>query len=124
MGQIASTPLWQLGNRDLVARLTAVHRRILRDYAEYFAILSEVDGQGTAYELGYGNTAALLVHTQNISRSEANQRIAQATALHDVKTPTGAVIEASLPLTAAKLAAGEISVGQVEVIRKFVGSLD
>ncbi|NRN66618.1 HNH endonuclease [Kibdelosporangium sp. 4NS15] len=124
MGQIASTPLWQLGNRDLVARLTDVHKRILRDYAEYFAILSEVDGRGTAYELGYSNTAALLVHTQNISRSEANQRIAQATALHDVKTPTGAVIEASLPLTAKKLAAGEITVGQVEVIRKFVGSLD
>ncbi|CAM3441690.1 HNH endonuclease signature motif containing protein [Kibdelosporangium persicum] len=123
MGEIAST-LWQLSNRELVAHISASEDKLRRDYAEHLALLAEADARGTAYELGYSNTTALLVHTQNISRREANQRLAHAAALHDAKTPTGAVAEASMPLTAKKLAAGEVCVEQVEVIRKFIGTLD
>ncbi|RSM89417.1 HNH endonuclease [Kibdelosporangium aridum] len=124
MGRRIASPYWQLSNRELVARLSASEDKLRRDYAEHLVILSEADARGTAYELGYSNTTALLMHTQNISRSEADQRLAHASALNDAKTPTGAVVEASIPLTAKKLDAGEVSVGQVEVIRKFVGSLD
>ncbi|ONI75166.1 hypothetical protein ALI144C_41210 [Actinosynnema sp. ALI-1.44] len=117
-------PLWQVGNRGLVAQLTASEERLRLAYSEHLRLLSELDSRGAAYELGYSSTAALLLHTLNITRAEANQRLAHAAALHDVKTPTGSVIEAVLPLTADRLAAGEVGVGQVEVIRKFVASLE
>ncbi|ONI73003.1 hypothetical protein ALI144C_44405 [Actinosynnema sp. ALI-1.44] len=123
MTQIGGSSLWQASNRELVARLTASEERLRRAYAEHLELLAELDSRGAAYELGYSNSAALLVHTQNITRSEANQRLAHAVALHETRTPAGAVVDASLPLTAAKLASGEIGVGQVEVIRRFVGSL-
>nr|WP_042194543.1 HNH endonuclease signature motif containing protein [Kibdelosporangium sp. MJ126-NF4]CEL21395.1 putative HNH endonuclease domain protein [Kibdelosporangium sp. MJ126-NF4]CTQ96038.1 putative HNH endonuclease domain protein [Kibdelosporangium sp. MJ126-NF4] len=122
MRQVAVS-LWQTSSRELVARLTASEQRLRPAYAEHLDLLAELDSRGSAYELGYSNTAALLVHTQNITRAEANQRLAHASALHDAKTPTGAVVSASLPLTAQGLTTGEIGVGQVEVIRKFVGSL-
>nr|WP_198151579.1 HNH endonuclease signature motif containing protein [Kibdelosporangium sp. MJ126-NF4] len=122
MSQVAVS-LWRVSDRELVSRLTASEERLRRAYAEHLDLLSEADSRGVAVSLGYSNTAALLVHTQNISRGEATQRLAHAAALHDVKAPSGAVVEASLPLTAGKLAAGEVGVGQVEVIRKFVASL-
>lgn len=40
------------------------------------------------------------------------------------RTSTSADVETSIPLTAKKLEAGEVSVGQVEVIQKFIGNLD
>nr|WP_052478532.1 HNH endonuclease signature motif containing protein [Kibdelosporangium sp. MJ126-NF4]CEL18800.1 putative HNH endonuclease domain protein [Kibdelosporangium sp. MJ126-NF4]CTQ96347.1 putative HNH endonuclease domain protein [Kibdelosporangium sp. MJ126-NF4] len=120
----AAASLWQTSNRELVARLTASEERLRKAYAEQLDLLSELDSRGVAYELGYSNTAALLVHTQNITRAEANQRLAHAAALHTTKTPTGAVLEATLPLTAEKLPTGEVGPGQVEVIRKFIASLN
>ncbi|MFC0109718.1 HNH endonuclease signature motif containing protein [Kibdelosporangium aridum] len=119
-----ASPHWQLSDRELVARISASEDKLRRDYAEHLRLLAEADARGTAYALGYSNTAALLVHTQNISRGEANQRLAHATALNDTTTTTGSAVEAAIPLTARKLEAGEVSVGQVEVIRKFIRSLD
>ncbi|MCE7010858.1 HNH endonuclease [Kibdelosporangium philippinense] len=122
MEGIAST-LWQLDNRELVARISASESKLRQHYAEHLALLAEADARGTAHELGYSSTTALLLHILNITRGEASQRLAHATALNDATTPTGVVIEASSPLTAKKLDAGEISIGQVEVIRKFIASL-
>ncbi|MCE7011907.1 HNH endonuclease [Kibdelosporangium philippinense] len=122
MGEITSTH-WQLDDRELVACISASERKLRRDYAEHLAFLAEADARGTAYCLGYSNTTALLMHTLNITRQEGNQRLAHAAALNDAKTPTGTVVAASIPLTAKKLDAGEVSIGQVEVIRRFVASL-
>nr|WP_052478685.1 HNH endonuclease signature motif containing protein [Kibdelosporangium sp. MJ126-NF4] len=123
MAQVVAS-LWQVSNRELVSRLTASEARLRQAYSEHLDLLSELDSRGSAYERGYSNTASLLLHTLNITRSEANQRLAHAAALHDVKTPTGAVVEAILPLTAEKLVTGEVGLGQVEVIRKFIASVD
>jgi hypothetical protein len=86
-------------------------------------LLSELDSRSSEHRLGYSNTAALLVHTLRISRSEARQRLSQAAQLHDVTTPTGAVIEAPMPLTARKLAQGEIGAGHVEAIQKTLATM-
>lgn len=94
-----------------------------RDYSAMLDLLSELDCRCAAYQLGYSNTAALLVHTLRISRAEAMQRLAQAEKLHAVTTPTGSVVEAAMPLTAGELAKGSIGAGHVEVIQKTLGSM-
>jgi hypothetical protein len=94
-----------------------------QDYAELLGIPSELDSRGEAAKLGYSNTAALLMHTLRISRTEARQRLAQEEQLHDVTTPTGAVVEAAMPSTAKELAKGAIGAGHVEVIQKTLGTM-
>src|SRR5688500_6850741 len=122
MGEVARAT-WQTSDEVLVESLTALEVRMRRDYAAMLDLLSELDSRCAASQLGYANTAALLVHTLRITRAEANQRIAQAEKLHDVTTPTGAVVEAAMPLTAGELAKGSIGAGHVEVIQKTLGSM-
>jgi hypothetical protein len=115
--------LWRTSGVQLVDAAIAVETRMRQDYAEMLGILSELDSRGEAVKLGYSNTAALLMHTLRISRAEARQRLTQAEQLHDVTTPTGAVIEAAMPLTAQELAKGAIGAGHVEVIQKTLGTM-
>src|SRR5262249_35559298 len=77
-----------------------------------------VDSRSVATTLGYSNTTALMVHTLRITRNEARNRLAQAEDLVDSTTPTGTVVAASLPNTAAALARGEVGPGHVDVIGK------
>jgi hypothetical protein len=122
MGNTA-TELWQASDVELVAALTAAEVELRQAHSGMLNILSEVDGRGVAAKLGYANTAALLLHVLRISRGEARNRIAQAEDLLERTTPSGSVIEASLPQTAEALARGEIGVGQVDVIRKTLAGL-
>jgi hypothetical protein len=119
----ADAELWQAGDVELVSALLAVEVELCRAYSRMLTILSEVDGRGVAAKLGYANTAALLLHVLRISRGEARNRIAQAEELLSRTTPSGSVVEASLPRTAEALARGDIGVGQVDVIRKTLAGL-
>jgi uncharacterized protein YqgV (UPF0045/DUF77 family) len=113
---IAPVP-WQVSRTELAAAVTAAETRLRQNYAEILELVSALDSRGVATEFGYPNTAGLLVHLLRISRTEARHRIAQAADLHPQTTPTGSVIEAVLPRTAAALAQGVVGVGHVEVIR-------
>ncbi|MBP2325867.1 hypothetical protein JOF56_006252 [Kibdelosporangium banguiense] len=115
--------LWQTSDEELVADLVALEERMRRDYSTMLDLLSELDSRGVAGRLGYSNSAALLVHTLRISRSEARQRLTQAEQLHEVTTPTGSMVEAAMPLTAAELGRGVIGAGHVEVIQKALHSM-
>jgi hypothetical protein len=86
-------------------------------------LVSELDSRGIAPQLGYSNTAALLVHTLRITRADARHRLAQAADLHTQATPTGSVVEAALPHTADALARGVVSSEHVDVIRKTLRDL-
>jgi hypothetical protein len=121
MSEVAE--LWQTSGVELVDALTALETQMRQIYARMLDTLSELDSRGEAAKLGYSNTAALLMHTLRISRAEARQRLAQAEQLHDVTTPTGAVVEATMPLTAKELAKGAIGAGHVEVIQKTLGTM-
>jgi hypothetical protein len=115
--------LWQTSGSELVNALTAAEKVMRQKYSRMLSILSELDSRGEAAKLGYSSTAALLIHTLRISRAEARQRLAQAEQLHDVTTPTGAVVEAAMPLTAQELAKGAIGAGHVEVIQKTLSTM-
>jgi hypothetical protein len=103
--------------------MSAAEVRLRQAYSEMLSLLSEADSRGIAPNLGYSNTAALLVHTLRISRSDARHRLAQAAELHTQTTPTGSVVEAVLPQTAAALARGEVGSEHVDVIRKMLAGL-
>src|ERR1041384_8413051 len=118
-----ASPHWQTSSVALVDAMAAAEARIRREYAGMLARLSELDSRGAASELGYASTTALLMHTLRITRAEARNRIAQAAELHTQTTPTGSVVEAALPHTAAALAEGKISAEHVDVIRRTLKEL-
>ncbi|MET0131980.1 MAG: DUF222 domain-containing protein [Kibdelosporangium sp.] len=122
MGEVSQS-LWQVSDTDLVESLVASELEARRRHSAMLDILSELDRRCAATKLGYSNTTALLMHVLRISRAEANQRLGHAEKLHDVPTPTGAVVEALMPFTAGELARGIVGVGHVEVIAKTLGSM-
>jgi hypothetical protein len=122
MGVVASE-LYSISDTDLVDALTALETKMRQDYSSMLDLLSEMDTRGVATKLHYSNTPALLVHTLRISLTEARHRLAQAEVLHSAVTPTGSIVEAALPLTAAALARGEIGSGHVDVIHKTLKDL-
>ncbi|WP_132115783.1 HNH endonuclease signature motif containing protein [Actinocrispum wychmicini] len=118
-----AAPLWQISDSELVDAHSAVVRHRRQLYAEELRLLAEMDSRGTATKLGYSNTPALLMHTVRFSRTEARHRLAHATDLHAVTTPTGSVVEPVLPQTAEALAQGDVGPEQVDVIRKTLAGL-
>jgi hypothetical protein len=122
-GTVSSSSLWQTSDTELVCALTAAETRLRQAHSEMLALLAEVEIRGVATKLGYSHTAALLLHILRISRAEARNRLGQVEELFSTITPTGSVIEASLPRTAEALARGDIGVEQVDVIRKTLKGL-
>ncbi|MET0135874.1 MAG: DUF222 domain-containing protein [Kibdelosporangium sp.] len=122
MGEVTRS-LWQVSDTELVTSLVDLEIQARQHHAAMLGLLSELDSRCVADKLGYSNTTALLMHTLRISRSDADQRLAQAADLHDVTTPTGAVVEALMPLSAAALARGALGVGHVEAIAKLLGTM-
>ena len=108
---------------DLVKELTALEIQMRQTYAHILRVCSEIDTRGIATTLGYSNTAALLLHTSRITSTDAKHRLAQAEVLHATVTPTGSLIGAALPQTAAALARGEIGPEHVDVIHKTLKDL-
>ncbi len=117
------TSLWQLSDTELLAAASALQTRMRQDYYAMLGLMSEIDTRGVAGKRGYTTTAGLLLHTLRITRTDARHQLARAEVLHDRTTPTGSVIQAALPLTAAALARGEISSEHVDVIRKTLKDL-
>jgi hypothetical protein len=108
---------------ELVEAITALETRRRQDDAEMLRLLSVLDCRGIAPELGYSNTAALLMHLLRTTRLDARHRLARAAELFSRTTPTGSVVEAALPQTAEALGRGEISTDHVDVIRKTLKGL-
>jgi hypothetical protein len=118
-----ANPLWQTSDIALIEAVTGAETQLRQAYSAMLRLVSELDSRGIAPQLGYSNTAALLVHTLRISRTDARHRLAQAAELHAQTTPTGSVIEAALPHTAAALARGAVSADHVDVIRTTLKDL-
>ena len=119
----SASQLFQVSDTDLVDAVTALETTMRQDYARMLGLVSELDSRGVGRTLGHSNTVALLLETLRISRSDANHRLTQAKNLHNSVTPTGSVIDAAMPLTAAALARGVIGPEHVEVIRKTLRSM-
>jgi len=121
--EAVASEYWSISDRELLDTVSALQTTIRQDHARMLALLSEMDARGVATKLGYSNTPALLLHTLRITRAETRHRLAQAEVLHRTITPTGSVVEAALPQTAAALARGDIGPDHVDVIRKTLTDL-
>src|SRR2546423_13345618 len=122
MSQVSE--LWQTSDESLVAELCALEVQMRVGFSQMLRLVSELDRRGTAANLGYSNTRALLIHALRIDRADATRRLSQAEALLDTTTPTGAVIPAALPVTAAALERGELGSDHVNAIPKTLNGLD
>src|SRR5258706_6619752 len=115
--------LHQVSDTGLVDAVTALEIKMRQDYAHMLHLVSEMDTRGTCRTLGHTTIVTLMMETLRISRADINHRLAHASNLHDNVTPTGSVIDAAMPLTAAALARGVIGPEHVEVIRKMLRSM-
>lgn len=103
-----------------LARLE-VHRR--RQPAVEHALITQVQSQATATEMGAKSWRAVLANRLGISGVDAGRRIEEAAALGERRAVTGEPLEPRLANTAAAQARGEIGTEHVTVIRDFMSQL-
>ncbi|MEO6089129.1 MAG: DUF222 domain-containing protein [Umezawaea sp.] len=72
---------------------------------------------------GYRSLAELVKHVVRVDTSEAKRWVAQASALFPSVTPTGAVVDAPLPLVADAVAEGVLSPAHLDVLVGAMASL-
>jgi hypothetical protein len=116
-------PLWQRSDDHLVAAIRENERERRALDARTLALLAETQNRGLAASKGYSSSATFLVESLNISRSEANRRLACARAVTGRQSASGASIPAPLPAMGAALAEGAVTAEHVDVVAKFHASL-
>ncbi|GAA3656634.1 HNH endonuclease signature motif containing protein [Lentzea roselyniae] len=85
--------------------------------------IAELERRGAAAELGYKNVAQVLRHAVRWDLKTARQWVARAALLAREITPTGAVLEPELPVTAAATADGELSGEHISVVAEVMKDL-
>ncbi|MCB1289849.1 MAG: HNH endonuclease [Mycobacterium sp.] len=98
-----------------------VHRR--RQPALEHSLITHLQSQATAKDMGAKSWRAVLAQRLGISGSDAGRRIAEAARLGQRRAVTGERLEPELPATAAAQARGEIGTDHVTVIRDFMDHL-
>src|SRR5215204_5160152 len=93
-----------LDDAGLIDALRTEMRRARTVHASILAVLAEAQARGLETRAGYRNLAELVKQVVRVDTSEAKRWVAQASALFPSVTPTGAVVDAALPVTAAVLA--------------------
>ncbi len=87
-----------------------------RCYARVLGVVAALDQEKPGAVTGFSTTAQLLAGVLNLSKGEAGARAEQAQLLTPRRSLTGEALPPALPATAAELAAGVISPGQLRVI--------
>src|SRR3954463_14799469 len=78
-------------------------------HASVLAVLAEAQARGLESSAGYRSLAELVKHVVRVDIGEAKRWVAQASALFPSVTPTGAAVDAALPLVAGAVAEGVLS---------------
>ena len=98
-----------------------IHRR--RQPAAEHALITQLQSQATAKEMGASSWRAVLSNRLGISGLDARRRIAEAAELGGRRAVTGEPLQPRLVATAAAQARGEIGTDHVAVIRDFMSQL-
>jgi len=113
VGAAADVELWSLTDRELAVEVAdAVALRAQAD-AVLLARLGEADARGLARSRGSSSMVAWLRGSHRLSSGEASRLVKTARALRE-----------QLPATAQAMAAGEVHLGQAEVIADSLKDLD
>ncbi|GLY69810.1 HNH endonuclease [Amycolatopsis taiwanensis] len=119
-----SDSMSSLGDAELLDVVCDEAVRHRRSYSRQLQAIAEIDARGICNEHGhYVGTAALIREMLNLDPHEARRMVAHAEVLNETVSPSGARIEAKLPVVAEALAEGAISPEHVEVIRKAITTL-
>ena len=115
--------LWRLpgvAEADLLEKLEIVGRRL--EFAK-LSVLADFDTRGIAGEQHALSTAAFVRDRLRVSPSEATARVRAARELTATVSPSGEVVAAVLPATAAGMAAGVLSAEHAQVISRALRRL-
>ncbi|WP_170155205.1 DUF222 domain-containing protein [Lentzea atacamensis] len=82
-----------------------------------------MDRRGAAAELGYQDLPHVLRHAVRWDRKTARQWVTRAALLVREITPTGSVLEPELPVVAAAVAEGALSIEHVAVVAEVMNAL-
>jgi hypothetical protein len=115
--------LWQCGNEELLAEITANEQDRRALDSRTLAILGEAQNRGLAASKGYASSAVFLTHLLRISRAKANRRLASAREVAGSPGISGASVPAPLPGMGAALAEGAVTAEHVAAVEKFRASL-
>ena len=100
--------------------MEALSRRV---HAVMLDLVVEIDSRGIAGRAGFGSTQRLVAGMLHLSAGDARARVEQASRVGARQALTGQTLAPRLPATAAALAAGEIGLGQLQVITETIGAL-
>src|SRR4051812_37663822 len=100
IGALLGTETAVLSGVELTTLLAEVEVQRRRLDAVDQLLLAEIDRQGLAGEYGRGTPANLLTHLVQVSRGEAQARVARARDLGPRRALTGEPLEPILPATA------------------------
>ena len=117
------TGLALLDDAGLMDALRAGVERARSAHASVLAVLAEARARGLDSRAGYRSLAELVKHVVRVDTGEAKRWVAQASALFPTVTPTGAVVDAALPVVAAAVAEGVLSPTHLDVLVGAMASL-
>ena len=121
--KLASLPLHELRAPQVLAVLDRLERHRRRQPAVEHALITHLQSQASAKDMGAKSWRAVLTARLGISGSDAARRLAEAAALGARRSITGEPLEPELPATAAAQSRGEIGAEHVAVVRDFLDAL-
>jgi hypothetical protein len=121
--ELAPAVLWKCSDGELLAAIRQNEQDRRAVDTATLALLGEAQNRGLPASKGYSSPATFLVQGLNISRGEANRRLAQARAVTETPGMSGSTIPAPLPSMGAALAEGAVTTEHVDVVAKFHTSL-
>ena len=121
--RLASLPVQALAAPHALTVLGRLETHRRRQPAVEHALITVLQSQSTATEMGAKSWRAVLSNRLGISGLDASRRIAEAADLGARRAVTGEPLEPQLASTAAAQSRGEIGAEHVTVIRDFMSQL-
>ncbi|MCW1957512.1 MAG: 13E12 repeat family protein, partial [Mycobacterium sp.] len=121
--KLASLTLHSLAAPQVLAVLDRLETHRRRQPAVEHALITHLQSQANAKEMGAKSWRMVLSHRLGISGADAGRRLAEAALLGSRRAVTGEPLEPALASTASAQARGEIGTEHVTVIRDFMAQL-
>jgi hypothetical protein len=121
--ELSSKALWQCSDEELLAGIRENEQQRRTAEAQTLALFGEAQNRLLAGSKGFSCPATFLTQLLNISRGEANRRLAHARVVTETPGISGAVVAAPLAAMGSALTEGAITSEHVAVTEKFYRSL-
>src|ERR1700710_718050 len=117
------TEWWKTSEQEVLRALAQKQRQLAAAHRELLELAQEIAARGLGAKHGYVTDVELLRCTQNITKAEAQRRLAAARDVLPTRTVTGEIVPPALPETARAVAEDAISGEHIAVIRTVLAGL-